>query len=110
MNETKNFENFLSQLISYSLPLVWKIILVIALILLMGYLNYKLNKFYNKYNLSTKIKNAEYLKLILHILIWVVTLFLIVFTLLKSSPVLILLFLIFIIIVLIIAVSDLAKM
>jgi len=109
MNETKNFENFLSQLISYSLPLVWKIILVIALILLMGYLNYKLNKFYNKYNLSTKINNAEYLKLILHILIWVVTLFLIVFTLLKSSPVLILLFLIFIIIVLIIAVSDLAK-
>lgn len=102
-------KNFFDELIQNSFSLGWRIILAVVLILIMGYLNYKINRFYNKYNLSTKIKNADFFKVILHILIWLITIFIIVFSLLKSSTLLILLFLIFIFLVLIISVSDLAK-
>lgn len=106
---TVEIKNFFDEMIQDSFSIGWKILLAIAIIFIMGYLNYRLNKFYNRYNLSTRIRNADLIKVVLHILIWTVTIFVIVFTLLKTSTLLILLFLIFIFIVLIISVSDLAK-
>lgn len=106
---TVEIKNFFDEMIQDSFSIGWKILLAIAIIFIMGYLNYRLNKFYNRYNLSTRIRNADFIKVVLHILIWTVTIFVIVFTLLKTSTLLILLFLIFIFIVLIISVSDLAK-
>lgn len=109
MNETWNYEIYLNKLIKdYSL-LVWKFIIVLALIILMVYLSYQLNKFYNKYNLSTKIKNVDFFKVVFHILIWLITFVLIGIVLLKSSPLILFLFLIFIFFVLILSVSDIAR-
>lgn len=106
---TVEIKNFFDEMTQDSFSIGWKILLAIAIIFIMGYLNYRLNKFYNRYNLSTRIRNADFIKVVLHILIWTATIFVIVFTLLKTSTLLILLFLIFIFIVLIISVSDLAK-
>lgn len=92
-----------------ALSLGWRIILSIILIIFMGYVNYKLNRFYNKYDLAKKIKNADFFKVILHILIWLTTALVIIFIFLKSSMLFVLLFLLFIFIVLIISVSDLSK-
>lgn len=92
-----------------ALSLGWRIILSIILIIFMGYINYKLNRFYNKYDLAKKIKNADFFKVILHILIWLTTALVIIFIFLKSSMLFVLLFLLFIFIVLIISVSDLSK-
>lgn len=87
----------------------WRLVLSILLIILMGYVNYKLNRFYNKYDLAKKIKNSDFLKVVVHIIIWVITGVVIIFIFLKSSILVAMLFLLFIFIVLIISVSDLSK-
>jgi small-conductance mechanosensitive channel len=102
-------EKFIDELVSQIIPVSWKILLVLLIIFLMGFLNYRLNQFYNKYNLSSKFKNADLVKVILHILIWTFTTILIVFIILKSSTILVLVFLAFVFIVLIISINDLAK-
>lgn len=102
-------EKFIDELVSQIIPVSWKIFLVLLLVFLMGFLNYRLNQFYNKYNLSSKFKNADLVKVILHILIWTFTTILIVFIILKSSTILVLVFLAFVFIVLIISINDLAK-
>jgi len=102
-------EKFIDELVSQIIPVSWKIFLVLLIIFLMGFLNYRLNQFYNKYNLSSKFKNADLVKVILHILIWTFTTILIVFIILKSSTILVLVFLAFVFIVLIISINDLAK-
>jgi small-conductance mechanosensitive channel len=102
-------EKFIDELVSQIIPVSWKILLVLLLVFLMGFLNYRLNQFYNKYNLSSKFKNADLVKVILHILIWTFTTILIVFIILKSSTILVLVFLAFVFIVLIISINDLAK-
>ena len=102
-------EKFIDELVSQIIPVSWKIFLVLLIIFLMGFLNYRLNQFYNKYNLSSKFKNADLVKVILHILIWTFTTILIVFIILKSSTILVLLLLAFVFIVLIISINDLAK-
>jgi len=102
-------EKFIDELVSQIIPVSWKIFLVLLIVFLMGFLNYRLNQFYNKYNLSSKFKNADLVKVILHILIWTFTTILIVFIILKSSTILVLVFLAFVFIVLIISINDLAK-
>jgi small-conductance mechanosensitive channel len=102
-------EKFIDELVSQIIPVSWKILLVLLIVFLMGFLNYRLNQFYNKYNLSSKFKNADLVKVILHILIWTFTTILIVFIILKSSTILVLVFLAFVFIVLIISINDLAK-
>lgn len=102
-------QNILNEMITDTLLLGWRIIISIALIMFMGYLNYRLNRFYNQYNLSKRIRNADFLKVLFHILIWLLTILLIVFVFLKSSLLFIVLFLLFIFIVLIISIGDLAK-
>jgi len=102
-------EKFIDELVSQIIPVSWKIFLVLLIVFLMGFLNYRLNQFYNKYNLSSKFKNADLVKVILHILIWTFTTILIVFIILKSSTILVLLLLAFVFIVLIISINDLAK-
>ncbi len=102
-------QNILNEMITDTLSLGWRIIISIALIMFMGYLNYRLNRFYNQYNLSKRIRNADFLKVLFHILIWLLTILLIVFVFLKSSLLFIVLFLLFIFIVLIISIGDLAK-
>ncbi len=88
---------------------IWKLLLVLLLVFLMSYLNYRINILYNKYNFSKRFKNADLLKVALHVLVWVLTISLIFSLVLKSSIFLFLLFLIFIVIVSIISFSDLAK-
>lgn len=102
-------QNILHEMITDTLSLGWRIIISLVLIIFMGYLNYRLNRFYNKYNLSKRIRNADFLKVLFHIIIWLLTILLIVYVFLKSSLLLIVLFLLFVFIVLIISISDLAK-
>ncbi len=105
----RNELNYFDKLISETTHIGWKVLIALLILILMGYLNYQLNRFYNRYNLSSKFKNADLVKLITHLLIWITTIFLIIYTLLKSSSLLILLFLVFVFIVTIISISDLAK-
>ncbi len=105
----RNELNYFDKLISETTHIGWKVLIALLILILMGYLNYQLNRFYNRYNLSSKFKNADLVKLITHLLIWITTIFLIIYTLLKSSSLLILLFLVFVFIVTIISLSDLAK-
>lgn len=102
-------QNILNEMITDTLSLGWRIIISLVLIIFMGYLNYRLNRFYNKYNLSKRIRNADFLKVLFHIIIWLLTILLIVYVFLKSSLLFIVLFLLFVFIVLIISISDLAK-
>lgn len=109
INEQVHSKNFIDELVSQVISLSWKILLILFILLLMGFLNFRLNRFYEKYNFSEKFKNADIIKVILHILIWTFTIVFIVFTILKSSTYLVLFFMIFIFIVLIISISDLSK-
>ncbi|MEJ5304801.1 MAG: mechanosensitive ion channel domain-containing protein [Ignavibacteria bacterium] len=109
INEQNKSDKFIDDLISQIIPVGWKILLILLVVFLMGLLNYRLNRFYNKYNLSSKFKNADLIKVISHILIWTFTVVFILFVILKTSGILVLLFLIFVFIVLIISIGELAK-
>lgn len=109
INEQNHSQKFLDEIVSQIVPVSWKIFLILFIIFLMGFLNFRLNRFYEKYNLSEKFKNADIIKVILHILIWTFTIVFIVFTILKSSTYLVLIFLVFVFILLIISLSDLSK-
>lgn len=109
INEQPKSEKFIDELITQIIPVGWKILLILLVVFLMGFLNYRLNHFYNKYNLSSKFKNADLIKVISHILIWTFTVVFILFVILKTSGILVLLFLIFVFIVLIISIGELAK-
>ncbi|MDH7527802.1 MAG: mechanosensitive ion channel [Ignavibacteria bacterium] len=109
INEQNKSEKFIDDLISQIIPVGWKILLILLVVFLMGLLNYRLNRFYNKYNLSSKFKNADLIKVISHILIWTFTVVFILFVILKTSGILVLLVLIFVFIVLIISIGELAK-
>lgn len=102
-------QDILHEMITDTLSLGWRIVISLVLIIFMGYLNYRLNRFYNKYNLSKRIRNADFLKVLFHIIIWLLTILLIVYVFLKSSLMFIVLLLLFVFIVLIISISDLAK-
>lgn len=104
-----SFEDSFRSMLDDIASLGWRLVLSILLIILMGYVNYKLNRFYNKYDLAKKIKNADFLKVVVHIIIWLITGVVIIFIFLKSSILVAMLFLLFIFIVLIISVSDLSK-
>ncbi|MGB9665210.1 MAG: mechanosensitive ion channel domain-containing protein [Ignavibacteria bacterium] len=109
INEENHSQKFIDELVSQIIPVSWKILLILFIFFLMGFLNFRLNRFYDKYNLSEKFKNADLIKVILHILIWTFAVVFVVFTILKSSTYLVLIFLIFVFIVLIISISDLSK-
>ncbi len=109
INEENHSQKFIDELVSQIIPVSWKILLILFIFFLMGFLNFRLNRFYDKYNLSEKLKNADLIKVILHILIWTFAVAFVVFTILKSSTYLVLIFLIFVFIVLIISISDLSK-
>lgn len=101
--------NFFDELTSQIISVGWKIFLALLIVFILGFLSYKLNQFYNKYNLSSKFKNAVIIKVILHIIIWLLALLIIAFALLKTSTLLILFILALIFIVFIISISDLTK-
>lgn len=109
INEENHSQKFLDELVSQIIPVSWKIFLILFIFFLMGFLNIRLNRFYEKYNLSEKFKNADLIKVILHILIWTFTIVFIVFTILKTSSYLVLIFLIFVFILLIISLSDITR-
>jgi MscS family membrane protein len=109
VNTQNQSQKFFDELPSQIFTVGWKVFLIFVILFLMGFLNYRLNRFYVKYKLSSKFKNADLLKVIFHILIWAFAVIFIVFTILKSSSIIVLIFLAFVFIVLIISISDLAK-
>jgi MscS family membrane protein len=63
----------------------WKIILSIVLILLGGWINWRLNKFYLKYHIIEKFKYADFLKMLFHILLSLLLAYIILFLIIKPS-------------------------
>lgn len=104
-----NSQKFLDELVSQIIPVSWKILLVLLIIFLVGFLSYRLNQFYNKYNLSSRFKNADLVKVVINILIWTLAIILIIFIIFKESTFLVLTFLAFAFIVLVISIKDLSK-
>jgi small-conductance mechanosensitive channel len=102
-------KNYLDELITHSLSSGWKFIFALILLIVVGYINFKLNQIFDKYNLYSKIKNGDLLKAGIQLLIWILAILFIFFVLFKSSKLLILLFIIFSLLILIISLSDLAK-
>lgn len=59
---------------------IWKIFISIFLVLLAGWINWRVNKFYAKYKIVSKFKHADFFKIIFHLLIWIIAIY-IIFTL-----------------------------
>ncbi len=59
---------------------IWKIFISIFLVLLAGWVNWRVNKFYAKYKIVNKFKHADFFKIIFHLVIWLIVLY-IIFTL-----------------------------
>ena len=104
-----NSQKFLDELVSQIIPVSWKILLVLLIIFLVGFLSYRLNQFYNKYSLSSRFKNADLVKVVINILIWTLAIILIIFIIFKESTFLVLTFLAFVFLVLVISIKDLSK-
>lgn len=63
----------------------WKIILSLILVLLAGWINWRVNKFYLRYHLIEKFKYADFLKILIHIFLWLLIAYIILFFILQPS-------------------------
>lgn len=105
-NEISEIEELL-QYDSFSVFL--KAGLLVLILLLFGFLNYRIYSFFKKYNLALKYKSADELKVLIHILLWLIALGIIFSLLTIKSFLMILLISFTCIILLIIAVKDIVK-
>ncbi len=92
-----------------SLSVFLKSGLLVFILLLFGFINYKIYSFFKKYNLAVKYKIADDLKVLIHILLWLVALGIILSLLAIKSFITILLFFLAFTILLIVALKDVIK-
>lgn len=83
--------------------------ILILILLLIGFLNYKIYSFFKKYNFAVKYKRADELKILIHILLWIIALGIILSLFAKKSFLMILLIFFVFAILLIVALKDLFK-
>lgn len=86
-----------------------RVFLGIILILFVGWLNHRINEVYNKYNLASKFKHAEKIKVFLHIFIWLITVIIIIQFIFYRSNLLMISLFVFIVVLSIISLQDIGK-
>jgi len=63
----------------------WKIVFSLLLILIGGWINWRVNKFYLRYHIIEKFKYGDFIKILFHIFLWLIISYLILFYIIVPS-------------------------
>lgn len=108
--KTNNDEFLIIQSIKDTLKIPFsRVLLGTILILFIGWLNLRINEIYNKYNLASKFKHAEKIKVFLNIFIWIITITIIIQFIFYRSNLLMISLFVFIVVLSIISLKDIGK-